>query len=78
MRERARVLERFVRLDASRHRGSGGTGLGLAIVAEVLAAHGGTVTVGERPGGGASVELRVPLEVRLDGVGAQPPSAASR
>ncbi|GAA0290710.1 HAMP domain-containing sensor histidine kinase [Kineococcus aurantiacus] len=71
--ERERVLERFVRLDQSRQRragGTGGTGLGLSIVAEVAAAHGGSVRVGARPGGGALVELRLPL--------GQPPSAASR
>jgi signal transduction histidine kinase len=65
--DRERVLERFVRLDASRQRGSGGTGLGLAIVAEIAVAHGGSVRVGERPGGGCAVVLVV-----------QPPSAASR
>lgn len=31
-------------------RGAGGTGLGLAIVAKVMAAHGGAVTLGQRPG----------------------------
>ncbi|MGW3118599.1 sensor histidine kinase [Streptomyces sp. NPDC001107] len=43
--DRARVFERFVRLDASRSREAGGAGLGLAIVAEVAAAHGGSVRV---------------------------------
>jgi len=43
--DRARVFERFVRLDESRSRGAGGAGLGLAIVAEVAAAHGGSVRV---------------------------------
>ncbi|RPF33259.1 cell wall metabolism sensor histidine kinase WalK [Streptomyces sp. TLI_185] len=43
--DRARVFERFVRLDEPRSRGAGGAGLGLAIVAEVAAAHGGSVRV---------------------------------
>jgi two-component system OmpR family sensor kinase len=59
--DRARVLERFVRLDTDRARSAGGSGLGLAIVAEIVAAHGGTVVVGESDGGGARVTVRLPL-----------------
>ena len=59
--DRARVFDRFVRLDSDRSRSGGGTGLGLAIVSEVVAAHGGSVTVGERPGGGALVTVQLPL-----------------
>jgi signal transduction histidine kinase len=39
-----------------------GTGLGLAVVRRVVLAHGGTVSVGQRQGGGARFELRLPLE----------------
>ena len=56
-----RVFERFVRLDASRSRDSGGSGLGLAIVQEIVAAHGGTVTVEDSFLGGARMVLRLPL-----------------
>lgn len=59
--DRAHVFERFVRLDEARSRGTGGTGLGLAIVAELVAAHGGTVTVGAAPGlGGARFTVTLP------------------
>lgn len=58
--ERKRVFERFVRLDPDRSRGGGGTGLGLAIVAEVVAAHGGTVTIDDRPGGGTRAIVVLP------------------
>jgi signal transduction histidine kinase len=60
--ERARVFDRFVRLDSDRARSGGGTGLGLAIVAEVVAAHGGNVTVGDRPSGGALMTVQLPRE----------------
>src|SRR6185503_110363 len=59
--ERARVFERFVRLDDARARADGGAGLGLAIVAEVVAAHGGTVEVVDGPLGGALFRVRLPL-----------------
>ena len=51
--ERARVLERFVRLDEARSRDEGGSGLGLAIVDEVVRAHGGAVSISRSPLGGA-------------------------
>lgn len=46
-----------------------GTGLGLAIVHRILDAHDGSVVLDEREGGGALVELRVPLEVGLGPAG---------
>lgn len=58
--QRARVFERFVRLDDARARADGGAGLGLAIVAEVVAAHGGTVDVVGSPLGGALFRVRLP------------------
>lgn len=59
--QRARVFERFVRLDEARARDHGGSGLGLAIVADVASGHGGTVHAGAAPGGGARFEVRLPL-----------------
>jgi two-component system, NtrC family, nitrogen regulation sensor histidine kinase NtrY len=40
-----------------------GTGLGLALVREIIDAHGGRVSIGNRAGGGAEVTLTLPIEV---------------
>ena len=47
---RESLFQRFTRGDASRNSATGSTGLGLAIVHAVVTAHGGTITVVERPG----------------------------
>jgi len=60
-RDRPRVFDRFVRLESDRARRSGGAGLGLAIVAEIATAHGGDVSIGDRPGGGTVVTVQLPL-----------------
>ena len=59
-RERSRVFERFVRLDAARARDTGGSGLGLSIVQGIAEAHGGTVRVDESASGGASLVVTLP------------------
>ncbi|GAA1578007.1 HAMP domain-containing sensor histidine kinase [Actinomadura kijaniata] len=59
--DRERIFERFVRLDEARSRDAGGAGLGLAIVRDLVEAHGGTVAAREAPGGGAAMEVRLPL-----------------
>jgi len=58
--DRERVLERFVRLDESRGRGTGGSGLGLAIVREVARSHGGNAVLGDSSLGGLRAEVRLP------------------
>ena len=60
----AHAFERFSRPDGGRSRSGGGAGLGLAIVQAIAAAHGGQATASNRPGGGASVLLRLPHAVR--------------
>jgi signal transduction histidine kinase len=55
-----RVFEPFYRLESSRNRDTGGTGLGLSIARDVMQAHGGTVTLRNRPEGGLIAELRLP------------------
>ena len=59
--DRQRVFERFVRLDQHRSRHQGGSGLGLAIVGQLVLDHGGSVTVGDSPDGGALLVVRLPL-----------------
>jgi len=39
-----------------------GTGLGLAFVDRIVSEHGGSVTVGDAPEGGAVFEIRIPIE----------------
>jgi len=53
------IFDRFARADGNRKRGAR---LGLAIVKAITEAHGGSVRVRDRPGGGAVVELRLPLQ----------------
>jgi two-component system sensor histidine kinase SenX3 len=59
--DRARVFERFYRVDQSRASKTGGTGLGLAIVKHIASNHGGSVTVWSEEGLGSTFTLRVPL-----------------
>ena len=56
--EKARVLDRFARGAAGRH--TTGSGLGLAIVKAVADAHGASIALLDRPGGGLVVRLVLP------------------
>jgi two-component system OmpR family sensor kinase len=58
--KRAKVFDRFFRVDDSRSRDSGGSGLGLAIVAGLVGAHGGRVELDDTPGGGATFRVLLP------------------
>ena len=55
------VFEPFVRLDPSRSSETGGVGLGLAIARGIARAHGGEVSLVNRPEGGLRACLRLPL-----------------
>jgi two-component system sensor histidine kinase HydH len=52
---RERIFEPFFTTRAR------GTGLGLAVARQIVEAHGGRISVGDRPGGGARFTLRLPV-----------------
>jgi len=56
-----RVFEPFYRREPSRSRQTGGIGLGLAVVRSVVRGHGGDVTLENRPGGGLTARVHLPL-----------------
>ena len=58
-----RAFEPFHRLEASRSRDTGGLGLGLAVARAIARAHGGDVTLANRPEGGLRATLTLPLSV---------------
>lgn len=53
------VFERFQRLDDSR-KDKSHFGLGLPIAKEIISLHGGTLTLGDTPGGGATFRILLP------------------
>ena len=55
------IFEPFYRASDSRDNQTGGTGLGLAIVAQIIRQHGGSVSAGNRAGGGLCINLQLPL-----------------
>lgn len=57
---RAKVFDRFYRVEEDRGRSSGGFGLGLALVAHLVRRRGGSVRAAESPAGGARLEIRWP------------------
>ncbi len=59
---RAHALDRYY----TDRGGSGGTGLGLHVVARLAAADHGTTSLHETPGGGLTVEIRLPVDQLSD------------
>lgn len=56
----ASLFEPFFRVDRSRSKKRGGYGLGLSICKRILEAHGGSITVRNNPGRGATFTLTLP------------------
>jgi signal transduction histidine kinase len=69
--DRARVFERFTRLDSGRSRGEGGAGLGLAIVREIVGAHRGTVEIASAVHAPSGTRVVVTLPALPAGGGAE-------
>ena len=71
---RERIFEPYVQVGEDS--GAGGLGLGLAICRRLVEAHGGTISVDERPGGGARFAFTLPrvadIEAREDAGRASP------
>ncbi|MCB1273393.1 MAG: HAMP domain-containing histidine kinase [Leucobacter sp.] len=59
---RDKIFDRFWRADNSRNRETGGSGLGLSIVQSIVAAHDGSVSADETPGGGATFRVELPMQ----------------
>lgn len=59
---RARVFDRFYRVDSARSRDPGGVGLGLAVVRSIAQIHGGAVSAGPAEEGGTEITLILPDE----------------
>jgi signal transduction histidine kinase len=56
-----RVFEPFHRGEPSRNRETGGVGLGLPIARNILRAHGGDITLANRPSGGVKATVTLPV-----------------
>ncbi len=60
--QRERVFERFHHKARGNDPHAAGSGLGLTITRALVQLHGGDVTVGESPRGGARLTISLPLE----------------
>ncbi len=59
---REHIFEPFYRIDHTADRAAYGIGLGLALSKGIVDAHGGSITVGDTPGGGSTFTVSLPIE----------------
>lgn len=59
--QREKIFQRFYQVDRSRSKARPGSGLGLSIVKHLVHLHGGSIEVGDRPGGGSRFVVRFPV-----------------
>lgn len=62
--DRERIFTAFYRAKGTSQTGAGGLGLGLYICHELVAAHGGRISVSDAPSGGAAFTVRLPRSMR--------------
>jgi signal transduction histidine kinase len=55
------VFAPFYRLERSRNRATGGVGLGLTSARAIVRAHGGDISLRNRPSGGLEAEVTLPV-----------------
>ncbi len=59
--KRAKIFERFYQVDGQGSPRASGAGLGLAIARANIEGHGGTIVAADRPGGGTTMRIRLPI-----------------
>lgn len=64
--EKSQAFERFYRGSNAAERYGDGAGLGLPVAQSIARAHGGTITLRDRPGGGLIAALWLPGKLRLE------------
>jgi signal transduction histidine kinase len=55
-----RIFQKFYRTAKAEQSGEAGTGIGLSIVEQIVARHGGGITVESQPGKGSCFTLELP------------------